>query len=484
MMPTASFFGERSFSISDQERFARCSGDYNPIHLDQVYARRCLTGGIVVHGIHTLLWALDCWAKVFVSAQRPAKGIRRLKAQFLRPLLMECQVVCRGSVSDDGEVRLEVTASGEQVLLAEFIESQGNPEWTNHLPKDERIFNKAPAVHSLASISDMSGRLHLENPAELRALFPNLCGGQSGNWPVFLAHTSRLIGMECPGLYSLYSDLELEMTAQDVCEWSQNFTYRVVRVDNRFRLATIAVEGVGIKGMVQAFVRPSHIQQPGIDVLSPLVPVARFGGQRALVVGGSRGLGELTSKLLAAGGADVCLTYRQGRDDAEAIVAEICKYGGSARTVHFDVDADTKIGTIFRGEWCPTHLYYFATPFIFTGARTSFSARAMERFTSAYVTAFFKIVEELYRLGGLRSVLYPSSTALEEFPSDMAEYCAAKAAGEAVCQVLMHRHRNLHIQCTRFPRLKTDQTATLAWANNLDPVPALLIALSSLSGPH
>ena len=45
-----------------------------------------------------------------------------------------------------------------------------------------------------------------------------------------------------------------------------------------------------------------------------------FSGQVALIVGGSRGLGEITAKILAAGGAKVFLTYATGRQDAEKIV--------------------------------------------------------------------------------------------------------------------------------------------------------------------
>ena len=37
------------------------SGDYNPLHLDVLLARRLLFGSPVVHGIHSLLWSLDCW---------------------------------------------------------------------------------------------------------------------------------------------------------------------------------------------------------------------------------------------------------------------------------------------------------------------------------------------------------------------------------------------------------------------------------------
>ena len=46
------------FSFSDQMNFANFSGDFNPIHVDPIFSRRTV-GQCVVHGIHSLMWALD-----------------------------------------------------------------------------------------------------------------------------------------------------------------------------------------------------------------------------------------------------------------------------------------------------------------------------------------------------------------------------------------------------------------------------------------
>ena len=43
------------------EDFATLSGDYNPLHVDAISARRFLFGSPVVHGIHTILWSLNSW---------------------------------------------------------------------------------------------------------------------------------------------------------------------------------------------------------------------------------------------------------------------------------------------------------------------------------------------------------------------------------------------------------------------------------------
>ena len=48
-----------SFSLDDQIDFAKLSGDYNPVHVDSVIARRTRFGHPVVLELHALLWALE-----------------------------------------------------------------------------------------------------------------------------------------------------------------------------------------------------------------------------------------------------------------------------------------------------------------------------------------------------------------------------------------------------------------------------------------
>ena len=51
--------------------------------------------------------------------------------------------------------------------------------------------------------------------------------------------------------------------------------------------------------------------------------MSRLAGKRALVTGGSRGIGAAIARRLAAEGADVALTYERSADKAAAVVTEI-----------------------------------------------------------------------------------------------------------------------------------------------------------------
>ena len=60
-------------------------------------------------------------------------------------------------------------------------------------------------------------------------------------------------------------------------------------------------------------------------------------GKNAIVTGGSQGIGTAVSLMLAKEGANVCLTYRSHKEEAEAIVKEIEGMGRKAICVKCDI---------------------------------------------------------------------------------------------------------------------------------------------------
>ena len=84
------------------------------------------------------------------------------------------------------------------------------------------------------------------------------------------------------------------------------------------------------------------------DDFAPHPPPARLlEGRRALVTGGSSGIGAGVAVELAAHGAAVAIGYRSGGDDAEAMAAAVRDAGGRAAAVHVDVSDEEHVARAF-----------------------------------------------------------------------------------------------------------------------------------------
>jgi len=204
-------------------------------------------------------------------------------------------------------------------------------------------------------------------------------------------------------------------------------------------------------------VRPRPYSQPSLADVACHVSPGAFRGVRALVVGGSRGLGELASKLIAAGDGEVCITYRDGVADALNVVNQLAKISKHGSAVRFDVLSADDFPADIR-EWRPNAVLYFASPRIdFNDG--PFDQGLFQRFVDYYVTGLARLVERLSPGNAPIVLLYPSTVFLEAPEAGSAEYVAAKAAGEALCNHLQSYVRGLRVVIVRIPRMLTDQTA-------------------------
>ena len=66
-----------------------------------------------------------------------------------------------------------------------------------------------------------------------------------------------------------------------------------------------------------------------------------------LITGASRGIGAATARLAAAQGYALCLNYRQQREAAEALAAEIVAAGGQAIAIQADVAEEQQVIQLF-----------------------------------------------------------------------------------------------------------------------------------------
>jgi hypothetical protein len=461
---------QRAFTSADQLDFAKFSGDYNPLHMDPLLARRLLFGRQVVHGLHALFWSVDHYLK---TRMQPLE-LRSVKINFQTAIGVGQTVNCIYHPRD--ESRIEIQLETDKTLAA-WIQIAWSPlgqHRTDKLPTCPLEPAKC-RERSLGEVAAASGSVSLYIDREFAAeLFPNLMRVFPAMQLAALLATTRLVGMECPGLNSIYSGLDLTFFSD--CNGTPKLNYRVANCNKRLALLLMDVEAPGMKGQIKTFFRPKPQAQAAFAEVRRKVESEEFSAQRALIIGGSRGLGEVTAKLLAAGGAEVLITYYHGKQDAEHIVEEIVSQGATADCFQLNVlEPSPELSRRVVDRSKPLYLYYFATPFIFGAVKGKFASQRFTTFSEYYVIGLLRTVQAVaVPSTGLQKIFYPSSVAIEELPLDMGEYAAAKMAGEILCDFLQKANPTLTIHKPRLPRVATDQTASLLPVNNQDPVSVLL----------
>ena len=450
--------GERVFTHDDQLWFARSSGDFNPIHVDPIAARRLMTGRPIVHGVHLLAVAMELWRN---DGARPVS----VACTFNNPVSVGDEVVFTQSDGLGGEFALEATVRGR--LCAQIIISTA----------DTRVATTAGSVTDSLMSRNVSSELDEpleEDPqvhvgarysvairhADLSDRFP-LATSRLGPRPLAATFAlSYFVGMICPGLHSLFSSLSFTIPAGVSDDESLDFT--VEKYNAGYSLFDISLDGC-MQGRIKAFRRPRPQEQPSLEELSRHVGADEFRGTRSLIVGGSRGLGELTAKLLAAGGGDVVITYATGLADAMRVRDEIRVAGrGACEIMRIDVTHDAfDVDAVDCGSL--DAVYFFATPTIFKTRAALFDSDLFRELCEIYLARFHDLCAALEAAAGTKKikVYFPSTVYVAERPQGMLEYSMAKLAAEVLIGDINRSFKHVSVVSSRLPRLKTDQTSSI-----------------------
>lgn len=459
--------GKRTFKPSDLQSFAALSGDHNPLHMDPLAARRALEGGRVVHGMLLLLYGLD-----LLAGTRKKWQSLRLKCDFKKPVLMNEEAGYFLQEREDGSFKLATLVEGVTCLEA-TLTAEKTPEGTDAVSVPKGAEGKldhlaVPMDWKDGNYLNFSGMVSNPKQPRLKKLFPSLCKALPLSQVGALSRLSYIVGMACPGLYSLFSSLEVQLGSSVAPAGVTAFT--VTAYDERFHLLEMKLGG-DLNGRMKAFRRPGPFEQPTMEVLKKAVVPGEFEKAKALVIGGSRGLGELTAKLICAGGGTVYLGYSKGKKEAEQIEAEIRKSSsGFCHPVHIDIfslDAQNFKNLVGEVE----SLYYFPTPPIFKKKAGLFHSGHFREFIDFYVEKFFEVCEKVEKNSAKKiQVYFPSTSAIDQRPNGMTDYTMAKAAAEILIQDINRQFKKVRIFSSRLPRLGSDQTQSLLEAGREDNV--------------
>lgn len=449
--------GRIVFHHQDQLAFAAASHDVNPIHVDPIAARRLLSGGQVVHGMHTLMHAIDLWN---CGAYR---GRVSVSCTFQSPIGVGDEVEFTQVDEADGRTRIRASVQG--IVCTDVVIRRLSPadptevsKVDRSLPRRESLTLDVPLDEEPARQVGVLTSLELLPPEDLVRRFPQAAGVLAASGLASLAGLSYFVGMICPGLHSVFSSLKFESCGTV----TDRLTVHPRSFDARFQLFIAAFDGPLI-GELRAFRRPPPQRQMNARAIAERLDPHEFQGRRAIVIGGSRGLGEIVAKTLCGGGANVTVTYAAGEYDARQVAADINANGrGYCDVAHLDLAHEfSPSDALARSAF--DEVYYFATPRIFTRRSELFERGTFDRFADFYVDRFDALCRWLETAAGVEPirVYLPSTVFIEERPKGMVEYAMAKAAAELLADEYNLRSRRVRIVHTRLPRMATDQTSAI-----------------------
>jgi acyl dehydratase len=91
-------------------RYAGASGDFNPIHIDEEFARQVGLPGRILHGLWTMAQVARAHTETFGGPDR----LKRLSVQFRGMGMLEQEITVRGTVDSTDDARALVSSEAEQ----------------------------------------------------------------------------------------------------------------------------------------------------------------------------------------------------------------------------------------------------------------------------------------------------------------------------------------------------------------------------------
>jgi hypothetical protein len=239
-----SYLGEKTFLEEDQRRFAALSGDCNPVHLEG------RGGGAVVHGIHIVLCALNQLA----TSDPDLPAVASLKASFSQPVRAGETVIWRLKRRSEKDAIVETWRGAD--AASRLVVTFGPP-----LPPAQPIglgglalrSPSTPAKLDLPAMAGQSGRVGVPAAdAAITAWFPAAARAVSAARLRACLCTTYLVGMVCPGQNSIFGGLLLHASPDPA---GDTLGFKVIRADPRLLVCRMEVEGSGVWGTVDSFVR-------------------------------------------------------------------------------------------------------------------------------------------------------------------------------------------------------------------------------------
>lgn len=460
--------GNRVFTDQDQANFAKFSNDYNPLHLDKKYARKTLPGTTIAHGTHAVLWSIELLLSKyqFIYSKYKVYFHKYIKENSIVNLFWDSKL-CKLIIKNKYDVTLVTISCTNKSLITDLNKKACKIDYDNMSQKPTEMEIRKISVGYTSPIF-YSGKKNVINK-----ILPLLSKSLNHEIIKEIALQSYIVGMKVPGLNSLLASLNFNISFLNKPQ-----TIYIKHVNKYFNSVKSEYLGKNITSILETFFRPEPVKPISCkEIFNLNSKLPNLKNKSVFVVGGSRGLGAVTSKLLACAGARVTLSYNCGKEEALAVANDIISIGGVCKVIQFTV-SPSQTYNVLDDKY--EHLYYFPTNKIFHDDIKKSNREIYNSFHEIYVDCFKSLAEYLIKKSQTVKIFYPSSIAIEKPIVSLKDYIEAKKEGEQVCKLLQKKFL-IKVICPRLNRILTDQTNTMVPIKFDNPVDTMLVSIKQMS---
>jgi len=436
---------KKTISKTFVSKFAELSGDFNPVHIDLLAARRTIFGKTIVHGMALVLVALDRYLS-------DPTDLLYMKAIFHKAVFVEETVwIYEFDKSETGQILIIRDSMGNKTTTVKLrVKDNKKRKQTSA----QKIFIKEPCLEFQPNSFKKKGFDTIDfNKKFARDLFPSLSINLPNDTVGFLLALTRIVGMKVPGLHSLFSGFVFENRCENVDSANNQIEWVIKDFHKMHQMLLLEIQSHNFISTVESFQRPKPVKQARVDELSHLKNDS-LQGKSILVVGGSRGIGEVCTKVAAIMGAShITFTFNTGTEEARKIIGELSSLGGTYTSAQYDITADC---SSLAMDLRPDGIIFCATPAIHPNTK-EFSVQNFNQFMDFYVHGILRLAAA-FSYGKPLTIVMPSTVFINKSDHVFTEYAAAKAAAEVVGKSLSSRYPNISFHSPRLGRVLTDQS--------------------------
>ena len=417
----------KMYKNSDILSFANLSKDFNDIHFDNEFTYRSVYGKKIVHGILILLDTLEK-----LNSDKILFKVKNINCKFLAPIFVGEKIFFLKNFQKN---RVSIKIFKENNQVCQYIIFFFSEKKINILNlKKKKLIN-------------FKKNIFKKNKYKKRRKIFGV------NLIKTLINISYLSGSIIPGNKSILLNIEINLINKDDNKKENNKKIISFNFDKRFRLYQVILKN---NFKIISIKHPEFPKQHEIKNLRKKISykalIHKFKKKKCLIIGGTRGLGELFTKILYIVNARcVCTFYKSKKQ------LIILKKDFNLKKINFIKHDITK--KFFLNESFD-YIFYFATPKIESNKK-KFNQDLYKKYKLYYNDLFFKLFKFYHNRNKNLKIFFPSTNFLNYKKSSYKEYCLAKKNTEK--KVLYERKFNKvnNIFFSRLESQHTDQNLSL-----------------------